>query len=168
MTAARKRRSRGTILTVDVGGSHVKVMTDIGRTKRGFSSDPDLSAKAMLKRVKKLMKDWSYDVVSVGCPGPVVRNRPLAEPYKLGHGWAGFDFEKAFGRPTTVVNDALMQALGREATKAARCSFLGWERAWVREDCRRRPRADGARTHTPRKPPSGIWLLTSAQEPELM
>jgi hypothetical protein len=34
------RRSRGTILTVDVGGSHVKVMTDAGRTKHEFSSDP--------------------------------------------------------------------------------------------------------------------------------
>jgi polyphosphate glucokinase len=70
MKAARKRRSRGTILTVDVGGSHVKVMTDAGRTKREFSSDPDLSAKA----IKKLTKDWSYDVVTVGYPGPVVRN----------------------------------------------------------------------------------------------
>jgi polyphosphate glucokinase len=84
MKAARERRFRGTILTVDVGGSHVKVMTDVGRTKREFSSDPGLSAKAMVKRVKKLTKDWSYDVVSVGYPGPVVRNRPLAEPYNLG------------------------------------------------------------------------------------
>lgn len=57
MKAARRRRSRVTILTVDVGGSHVKLMTDAGRTKREFSSDPDLSAKAMVKRVKKLTKD---------------------------------------------------------------------------------------------------------------
>jgi hypothetical protein len=31
--AARKRKSQGTILAVDVGGSHVKVMTDKRRTK---------------------------------------------------------------------------------------------------------------------------------------
>jgi polyphosphate glucokinase len=90
----------------------VKVMTNKGRTKRVFSSGPDLSAKTMVKKVKELTKDWRYDVVSVGYPGLVVRNRPLAEPYNLGSGWAGFDFEKAFGRPTKVVNDALMQALG--------------------------------------------------------
>ncbi len=37
---------------------------------------------------------------------------PAAEPYNLGSGWASFDFEKAFGRPAKVVNDAAMQALG--------------------------------------------------------
>jgi polyphosphate glucokinase len=121
--AARKRRSRSAILAVDVGGSHVKVMTDNGRTKREFSSGPRLSAKAMVKKVKKLTKDWTFDVVSVGYPGPVVRNRPLAEPHNLGRGWAGFDFEKAFGRPTKVVNDALMQAVG--SYEGGKMLFLG-------------------------------------------
>ncbi len=110
--AEKKRKSRSTVLTIDVGGSHVKVMTDKGRTKREFSSGPHLSAKTMVKKVKELTKDWSYDLVSVGYPGPVVRNRPVAEPHNLGRGWAGFDFAKAFGRPTEVVNDALMQAFG--------------------------------------------------------
>jgi polyphosphate glucokinase len=121
--AARKRGSRSTILTVDVGGSHVKVMTDRGRTKREFSSGRSLSAKAMVKKVKELTKDWTYDVVSVGYPGPVVRNRPLAEPYNLGRGWVGFDLEKAFGRPTKVVNDALMQAIG--SYEGGKMLFLG-------------------------------------------
>jgi len=99
------------ILTIDVGGSHVKFMTNRVRKKREFSSGPQLSAEAMVKRVKDLTKDWSYDVVSLGYPGPVLRNRPIAEPYNLGHGWAGFDFARAFECPTRVVNDALMQAL---------------------------------------------------------
>jgi len=30
----------------------------------------------------------------------------------LGTGWVGFDFDDAFGKPTKVVNDAAMQALG--------------------------------------------------------
>jgi polyphosphate glucokinase len=107
-----KRASRHTILANDVGGSRVKFMTDKERTKRAFASGPDLSAKAVVRKVKALTKDWSYDVISVGYPGPVINNRPLAEPHNLGRGWAGFDFEKAFGCPTKVVNDALMQAIG--------------------------------------------------------
>ena len=117
------QKSRRTILAIDVGGSHVKVMTNRGRTKREFVSGPHLSAKAMVKGVRKLTEDWSYDVISVGYPGVVVRNRPLVEPHNLGRGWAGFDFEKAFGCPTQVVNDALMQALG--SYDGGRMLFLG-------------------------------------------
>jgi polyphosphate glucokinase len=119
----KKQKLRLTILAIDVGGSHVKLMTNRGRTKREFVSGPDLSAKTTVKEVKKLTKDWSYDVISLGYPGPVVRNRPHAEPHNLGRGWKRFDFERAFGRPTRVVNDALMQALG--SYKGGRMLFLG-------------------------------------------
>src|SRR6516165_3577454 len=117
------RISMKNILTIDVGGSHVKFMTNRVRKKREFSSGQQLSAEAMVKRVKDLTKDWSYDVVSLGYPGPVLRNRPIAEPYNLGHGWAGFDFASAFECPTRVVNDALLQALGNY--KGGRMLFLG-------------------------------------------
>ena len=120
---AGKRTSRQTILAVDVGGTHVKVMTSKGRTRREFASGLHLSAKEMVKAIKALTEDWSYDLVSVGYPGPVVHNRPLAEPHNLGKGWVGFDFRKAFGRPTKVVNDALMQALG--SYRGGRMLFLG-------------------------------------------
>jgi polyphosphate glucokinase len=92
-------------------------------TKREFVSGPHLSAKEMVKQVKALTADWSYDVVSIGYPGPVTHNRPLAEPHNLGRGWVGFNFAKAFGRPTQVVNDALMQALG--SYEGGRMLFLG-------------------------------------------
>ncbi|MFB9262522.1 ROK family protein [Bradyrhizobium erythrophlei] len=118
-----KRASRQTILAIDIGGSRVKVMTDKEHTKRQFESGPDLSAKAMVRKIKALTKDWSYDVISIGYPGPVVHNRPLKEPHNLGHGWAGFDFQKAFGRPTKVVNDALLQAIG--SYQGGRMLFLG-------------------------------------------
>ncbi|MBR0692939.1 ROK family protein [Bradyrhizobium lablabi] len=118
-----RRAARRTVLVIDVGGTHVKVMTDKGRTKREFVSGPDLSARVMVRKVKALTKDWTYDVISVGYPGPVVRNRPLAEPHNLGRGWAGFDFQEAFGRPTKVVNDALMQAIG--SYQGGRMLFLG-------------------------------------------
>ena len=37
----------------------------------------------------------TYDVVSMGYPGPVIHNRPLIEPANLGPGWVGFDFAAA-------------------------------------------------------------------------
>ena len=45
------------------------------------------------------------------------------DPYNLGPGWVGFDFEKAFGCPVKVINDAAMQALG--SYKGGRMLFLG-------------------------------------------
>jgi len=112
-----------TILSIDVGGSHVKVMTNTKRIKREFESGPDLTARSMVEQVEQITKDWTYDAVSVGYPGPVVRNRPSAEPHNLGRGWKGFDFSRAFKRPTRVVNDALMQALG--GYKGGKMLFLG-------------------------------------------
>jgi polyphosphate glucokinase len=123
MRKTNLRRRPRAILSVDVGGSHVKVMTSTKKLKREFVSGPDLSAKAMVKQVAKLTEDWSYDVVSVGYPGPVVRDRPTTQPYNLGSGWKGFDFARAFGRPTKVVNDALMQALG--SYEGGKMLFLG-------------------------------------------
>ena len=73
--------------------------------------------------VKKLVRGWTYDVVSIGYPGPVLHGRPMAEPYHLGRGWVGFDFAEAFGRPVKVVNDAAMQALG--SYKGGHMLFLG-------------------------------------------
>ena len=75
----------------------------------------------MISQIKKLVGDWKYDVVSIGYPGPVLRDRPIADPWNLGKGWAGFNFQAAFRRPVKVVNDAAMQRW--EVTRAARCSF---------------------------------------------
>lgn len=120
---ARKRTSRRTVLAIDVGGTHVKVMTSMTRIKREFESGPKLSAKEMVRKVKALTGDWSYDVISVGYPGPVVHDRPVTEPHNLGKGWAGFNFQRAFGHPTKVVNDAMMQAIG--SYQGGRMLFLG-------------------------------------------
>lgn len=123
MKTRRTSKSARTILAIDVGGSHVKVMTSKDRIKREFESGPDLTAKEMVRKVKSLTKDWSCDVISIGYPGPVAGNRPLRDPFNLGKGWRGFDFQKAFGKPTRVVNDALMQALG--GYRGGRMLFLG-------------------------------------------
>src|SRR5215470_14416425 len=124
MSKSPKSRSlRRTILTIDVGGTLVKVMTNKDRIRHYLATGPDLSAKMMVRKDIAKTRDWSYDVVSLGYPGPVMRNRPLTEPYNLGRGWIGFDFEKAFDRPTQVINDALMQALG--SYEGGRMLFLG-------------------------------------------
>ena len=111
------------VLVIDVGGTHVKILATGQDTSREFASGPKLTAKAMVSRVKRLAGKWKYDAVSIGYPGPVLRNRPVAEPHNLAPGWVGFDFEAAFKRPVKVVNDAAMQALG--GYKRGKMLFLG-------------------------------------------
>ena len=111
------------VLTIDVGGTHVKILATGQVERREFESGPKLTPKLMIAGVKKLTKDWRYDAVSIGYPGPVLRGRPVAEPHHLGPGWVGFNFEKAFGRPVKIVNDAAMQALG--SYKRGKMLFLG-------------------------------------------
>src|SRR6266571_4531478 len=97
------------VLTVDVGGTHVKVLLSGDSVERKADSGPSMTAADMVDIVKKMTHDWTYDVVSIGYPGPVVRDAPVKEPANLGPGWVGFDFAAAFGRPVKVINDAAMQ-----------------------------------------------------------
>ncbi len=82
-----------------------------------------MSAPRMVRDVKNATRDWDYTAVSIGYPGPVRQGKPLAEPHNLGAGWVGHDFEKAFGCPVRIVNDAAMQALG--SYEGGRMLFLG-------------------------------------------
>jgi polyphosphate glucokinase len=100
------------VLAVDVGGSNVKMLLSGESQSRRFVSGPELEAQQMVDGVLAATDDWSYDVVSVGVPAPVRASRVTLEPVNLGTGWVGFDFEQAFRRPTKVLNDAAMQALG--------------------------------------------------------
>ena len=111
------------VLAVDVGGTHVKILATGQTEAREFVSGPTLTAKQMIEQVKALTDDWPYDRTTIGYPGPVLHNRPLAEPHNLGPGWFGFDFAAAFERPVKVMNDAAMQALG--SYKGGRMLFLG-------------------------------------------
>jgi polyphosphate glucokinase len=111
------------VLVIDVGGTHVKIFATGQKQSREFPSGPALTAKQMVAGVKKLAGDWKYDAVSIGYPGPVINNRPLTDPWNLGRGWAGFDFEAAFMCPVKVANDAAIQALG--SYKGGKMLFLG-------------------------------------------
>ena len=111
MTAAGKTKSHG-VLVVDVGGTHVKMLASGETTPRKFDSGPDLTAGKMVKLVKAATRDWHYDRVTLGFPGPIINGHALREPHNLGGGWVGFDFSRAFGFPVKIINDAAMQALG--------------------------------------------------------
>ena len=104
------------VLGIDVGGSHVKALVSSdGSERRRFLSGPGLTPGEMVDGVKKITEDWSYDAVSDDTmPETQAASSPSDALWlpKLGTGWVGFDFDDAFGKPTKVVNDAAMQALG--------------------------------------------------------
>src|SRR6266446_6210168 len=110
------------VLVVDIGGTNVKAM--ISREgRRKFSSGPGLTPRQLHAMLDGKLDDWKYDVVSVGFPAPVKNGRILTDPKNLGKGWTRFNFEKAFGRPVRVINDAAMQALG--SYRGGRMLFIG-------------------------------------------
>jgi polyphosphate glucokinase len=112
------------VLVIDIGGTHVKMLTTGRKRRVEFLSGPKMTPSKMVAAVRAATKGWKYDAVSIGYPGPVVHGRPLADPYNLGRGWVGFDFKKAFGRrPIKIINDAAMQALA--SYQGERMLFLG-------------------------------------------
>jgi len=88
-----------------------------------FDSGPALTAQQMVERVTEVIPSSSYDAVSIGYPGLVFQGRIAADPHNLGGGWVHFDFQKAFGKPVRVINDATMQAIG--SYEGGRMLFLG-------------------------------------------
>ena len=111
------------VLVIDVGGTNVKVL-GTGRTEPlKIPSSPTMTANNMVGAVQRAVAGWTYDVVSLGYPGPVWDGHPAAEPKNLGGGWVTCDFQKAFGKPVKVINDAAMQALG--SYEGGRMLFLG-------------------------------------------
>src|SRR5579872_544942 len=121
MKSASKKANA--VLVIDVGGTHVKVLATGQREERKIPSGSTMTARKMVRDIKRVAKDWNYGLVSIGYPGPVIHGRPLREPYNLGSGWVGFDFGKAFRCPVKVLNDAAMQALG--SYQGGRMLFLG-------------------------------------------
>src|SRR5260370_36562764 len=111
------------ILVIDVGGTNVKVLVTGQKEPVKIPSGPKMTARKMVNDVRKAAAGLDYSAVSIGYPGPVIHGRPLSEPHNLGGGWVGFDFQKAFGRPVKLTNDAAMQALG--IYEGGRMLFLG-------------------------------------------
>ncbi len=112
------------ILVIDVGGTHIKILATGQTEHRMFISGPSMTAEQMAAGVVENAGDWQYEVVSMGYPGPVLNNRPVAEPHNLASGWVGFDYSAAFAnKPIKIINDAAMQALG--SYEGGKMLFLG-------------------------------------------
>jgi len=111
------------VLTIDVGGSHVKALASNQTERRRFASSSKLTPQEMVAGTLEAVADWEWDVVSVGIPAPIRHDRPASEPVNLGEGWVDFDYDAALGKPTKVVNDAAMQAVG--SYRGGRMLFLG-------------------------------------------
>jgi polyphosphate glucokinase len=111
------------VLAIDIGGNSVKLLVSGGREPRKFPSGPALTPHQMVTNVLRMTEDWKYDAISIGYPGRIRDSRPYKEPVNLGRGWVRFDYEKAFGVPVKMMNDAAMQALG--SYKGGKMLFLG-------------------------------------------
>ena len=121
MAETPKRKQN--ILVIDVGGTNLKFIDSHHSEPVKIPSGSAMSAPRMVTEVQNATRGWKYTAVSIGYPGPVRQGRPLAEPHNLGTGWVSQDFEKAFGCPVRIVNDAAMQALG--SYDGGRMLFLG-------------------------------------------
>jgi polyphosphate glucokinase len=111
------------ILVIDIGGSKVKILLSGQKTPQAFESGPTMTPAEMVKKVREITKNWKYDAVSIGYPGPIKQHRCALEPHNLAPGWVGFDFAGAFGCPVKMMNDAAMQALG--SYQGGKMLFLG-------------------------------------------
>src|SRR5438552_3814841 len=120
MRAVRSKRS---ILTVDVGGTALKVLVKGESEPRRATTGKNFTPIQLVQTVENLSKDWHFDCISIGFPGIVGPSGPTCEPGNLGAGWVGFDFVEAFGKPVKVINDATMQALGNY--EGGRMLYLG-------------------------------------------
>lgn len=111
------------VLAIDIGGNNVKLLASGQKESRRFPSGKTLTPTQMVQGVKKMTADWEFDVISIGYPGLVINGKIQREPKNLAKGWIRFDFEKAFGLPVRIVNDAAMQAIG--SYDGGRMLFLG-------------------------------------------
>ena len=111
------------VLVIDVGGTHVKVASTDMRVPVKIPSGPTMDAEQMCRQVLAATEGWAYDCISIGYPGPVTHDRPLAEPHNLAAGWTDFPYSKVLAKPLRFINDAAMQALG--GYKGGRMLFLG-------------------------------------------
>src|ERR1700741_2554192 len=111
------------VLVIDVGGTNIKLLVTGQKDSRKIASGPSMTASKMVREVKNCAKDWTFNHVSLGYPGPVINGHPLREPHNLAGGWMNFNFPEAFGCPVKVINAAAMQALG--SYEGGRMLFLG-------------------------------------------
>lgn len=110
------------ILTIDIGGSHVKAtilnaegtpVADYARLPTPLPSTPD----NMMQTIKETVKNFTgYDKISVGFPGYVKKGVIKTAPNLSTDNWKDYDLQSTLAsmlnKPTKVVNDADLQGIG--------------------------------------------------------
>src|SRR3954451_17974445 len=110
------------ILSVDIGGSHVKatILNREGVLTMDYQkrdTPRPCTPQNLLNTIRELTKDFpAYDCISVGFPGYVRDGVVLTAPNLDTALWHQVDLRKllqdALGKPAKVVNDADLQGLG--------------------------------------------------------
>lgn len=118
----RKAAASLRILSIDIGGSHVKatILNSKGELVMDYKKvdTPSTATPAhIIAAIQTLVKGFpNYDHISVGFPGYVKNGVVKTAPNLTTKDWADFDLSKklsdVLGKPAKVVNDADMQGLG--------------------------------------------------------
>src|SRR6185312_4498349 len=94
------------VLVLDIGGTHVKLLMS-AKDKLKFDSGPGMTPRDFERKFHETATELKFATVSIGFPS-VVRKGKIV---------------KALKKPTRVINDAAMQALGSHIR--GRMLFLG-------------------------------------------
>ena len=117
-----KSKASAKILSLDIGGSHIKatildskgiLQMDYEKIVTPVKATPD----TLLAAIKVLVKDFpAYNKISAGFPGYVKDGVTKTAPNLNSLAWKDIDLQKklqeTLGKPAKVVNDADMQGLG--------------------------------------------------------
>ena len=114
--------SRGNILTIDIGGSHVKatILSAEGVPVSEYARMPTPQPSTpinVIDLIKELVKNFKgYDKISVGFPGYVREGVIKTAPNLGSDTWKDYPLQTNLGallsRPAKVVNDADLQGIG--------------------------------------------------------
>ena len=121
-TNTKKPARQITVLSIDIGGSHVKatVLNSNGQLLQEYqkvNTPSPANPENIIKAIRMLVEDFpEYDYISVGFPGYVKNGVIKTAPNLDNKSWKDYDLNKnlglALGKPAKVVNDADMQGLG--------------------------------------------------------
>lgn len=118
----KKNNSKIKILSIDIGGSHIKgtILDDNGKLLMDYKSvetPHPATFSAVISAIENLVKNFTaFDKISVGFPGYVKDGIVLTAPNLDQKTWAQVNLSEqlntVLGKPARVINDADMLALG--------------------------------------------------------
>src|SRR5258708_12895037 len=89
------------VLVIDVGGTNIKMLATGQTEPRRYPSGPTMTPGRMILVVKESVRDWKFDCVSLGFPGPIINQCPLREPHTLDTAQMGFHFPQPLSLAAT-------------------------------------------------------------------